>query len=554
MSSEVRGLDSWHDELASLVDDTGIRYADDPISVSTLSFEARTAAEYVSRETARNDDGSGQSVGEEESLKDQVKGFVIAWGEIVLEFGRGCRDIAQQTLLTEESYIVRKLRNPCARASAKLRCLNEFLPEDRDPAHAWSVIFFVFVLALAAISVNTNQESVVRTVKKVQIHPPTATRVLLPDGRQMAYHEQGVPADSARFFLIAPHSFLSSRLAGIPGIKMSLLEEFGVRLVTYDLPGFGESDPHPTRNLNSSAFDMLHLTNAIGVSDKFWVLGHSSGSMHALAALRYIPDRVTGAALFAPMINPYEPGMTNEEMKRTWENWLPRRKLMYFLSRRFPRFLSYFYCRSFLSGKHDRIDRWLSLSMGKKDEILIEEPVFEEFLTRDVEESIRQGSPKPFKEEATLLVSNWGFSLSDLQVQRKCQRRGILPWLMSIYSKAECELTGFLGPIHVWQGMDDKVVPSSMADHIARVITGVNLHKLPNEGHFSYFYFCDECHRRIFSTLFGPPQGPLDNKLEMDQIPLEESAEQFFCFKFSDSDVNTTGCSQCFGGAMKDEI
>ncbi|XP_015899423.3 uncharacterized protein LOC107403576 isoform X2 [Ziziphus jujuba] len=526
MSSEVRGLDSWHDELASLVDDTGIRYADDPIRLSTPSFEARTAAEYVSRETARNDDGSGQSVGEEESLKDQVKGFVIAWGEIVLEFGRGCRDIAQQTLLTEESYIVRKLRNPCARASAKLRCLNEYLPEDRDPAHAWSVIFFVFVLALAAISVNTNQESVVRTVKKVQIHPPTATRVLLPDGRQMAYHEQGVPADSARFFLIAPHSFLSSRLAGIPGIKMSLLEEFGVRLVTYDLPGFGESDPHPTRNLNSSAFDMLHLTNAIGVSDKFWVLGHSSGSMHALAALRYIPDRVTGAALFAPMINPYEPGMTNEEMKRTWENWLPRRKLMYFLSRRFPRFLSYFYCRSFLSGKHDRIDRWLSLSMGKKDEILIEEPVFEEFLTRDVEESIRQGNPKPFKEEATLLVSNWGFSLSDLQVQRKCQRRGIVPWLMSIYSKAECELTGFLGPIHVWQGMDDKVVPSSMADHIARVITGVNLHKLPNEGHFSYFYFCDECHRRIFSTLFGPPQGPLDNKLEMDQIPLEESAEQ----------------------------
>lgn len=84
---------------------------------------------------------------------------------------------------------------------------------------------------------------------------------------------------------------------GIPGIKMSLLEEFGVRLVTYDLPGFGESDPHPTRNLNSSAFDMLHLTNAIGVSDKFWVLGHSSGSMHALAALRYIPDRVTGVSL-----------------------------------------------------------------------------------------------------------------------------------------------------------------------------------------------------------------------------------------------------------------
>lgn len=52
-------------------------------------------------------------------------------------------------------------------------------------------------------------------VVKVRQHPPSASRVLLPDGRYMAYHEQGVLADTARFSLVAPHSFLSSRLAGI---------------------------------------------------------------------------------------------------------------------------------------------------------------------------------------------------------------------------------------------------------------------------------------------------------------------------------------------------
>lgn len=87
-------------------------------------------------------------------------------------------------------------------------------------------------------------------------------------------------------------------LKGRPGVKMSLLEEFGIRLVTYDLPGFGESDPHPGRNLNSSAFDMLHLANAVGISDKFWLLGHSSGSIHAWAALRYIPNRIAGMSTF----------------------------------------------------------------------------------------------------------------------------------------------------------------------------------------------------------------------------------------------------------------
>lgn len=87
-------------------------------------------------------------------------------------------------------------------------------------------------------------------------------------------------------------------MKGIPGIKSELLEEFGVRLVAYDLPGFGESDPHPTRNLNSSALDMQDLANAVGVSEKFWVLGYSSGAMHAWAALRYIPDRIAGTVFF----------------------------------------------------------------------------------------------------------------------------------------------------------------------------------------------------------------------------------------------------------------
>ncbi|KAM1050833.1 hypothetical protein ACFX2I_032405 [Malus domestica] len=509
--SKVRGSSSWRDELASLVSDSGIRFsASDPIEVSTASFEAGFA--------------SGGELEQSESFKDQIKGFAIAWGEILVDLARGCKDIVEQNVLTEDSYIVRKLRKPCAKAWAKLRYLNEFLPEDRDPAHAWPVILFVFILALTAMNLNTKNDSLVRSVKKVQIHPPSASHVLLPDGRRLAYQEQGVPAKSTRFLLIAPHSFLSSRLAGIPGIRISLLEEFGIRLVTYDLPGFGESDPHPSRNLNSSASDMLYLANAIGVDEKFWVLGHSSGAMHAWASLRYIPDRVAGAAMVAPIINPYEPGMTKEEMKKTWEPWVLRRRVMFFLARRFPTFLSSFYRRSFLSGKHDRIDKWLSLSLGKKDEVLIEDPKIEEYLQRDIEESIRQGSMKPFIEEAVLQVSRWGFSLADLQARKQCQRRGFLAWLSN--SEAECMLTGFLGQIHIWQGMDDMVIPQSVTDYIARVLPGSYVHKLPNEGHFSYLYFCDECHRQMFTTLFGSPQGPVVEKVDIDTTPSKGNSEE----------------------------
>ena len=59
--------------------------------------------------------------------------------------------------------------------------------------------------------------------------------------------------------------------------------------------------------------------------------------------------------------------------------------------------------------------------------------------------------------------------------------------------------------------MDDRVVPPSMTDFVHRVIPGAAVHKLPYEGHFTYVYFCDECHRQIFTTLFGIPQGPLSN-------------------------------------------
>ncbi|KAL5716850.1 hypothetical protein ACHQM5_009965 [Ranunculus cassubicifolius] len=486
---------SWQDELASIVETTGIQQYPPPnLDNDNLGFK-RFEEDTIDDE-------------EEESFKDQIKGFLKACAEISHELAKGCKDVLHQTLIShQDSYLITKLKAPCA----KLTFFNDFfLPEDRHPLHAWPVVFLVFIIAISVLCVNTESQT---QHKKVNTHPPTATFVNLPDGRRIAYHQRGTLAKTARFSLLSPHSFLSSRLAGIPGIKDSLLEEFGVHLITYDLPGFGESDPHPNRNLNTSAIDMLHMVDALGVSNKFWVAGYSGGAMHAWAALRYIPDRLAGAAMFAPIVNPYDPSMTKEERYGIWEKWTRRRKIMFFLALRFPSLLSLFYRRTFLSGEHGQLGKWLSLSLGEKDISLVEEATFQEFWERDVEESIRQGNVKPFIEEANLQVSRWGFSLGDIQVQKRRQEKGILSWLKSMYSQVEVEWAGFLGPIHIWQGMDDEVVTARTAEFIGRQIPGATVHKLPGEGHFSYFCFCDECHRQIFSTLFGMPQGPLNNTI-----------------------------------------
>ncbi|CAA3000701.1 Hypothetical predicted protein [Olea europaea subsp. europaea] len=172
------------------------------------------------------------------------------------------------------------------------------------------------------------------------------------------------------------------------------------------------------------------------------LLGTQVALLHAWAALKYIPNRVAGVAMYAPLVNPYESGMTKDEIS------------------------------SFFSGKLGQIDKWLSVSLGKKvaSNDLVGKSSFEELWHWDVEESIRQGSTKPFVEEAML------------------------------------------------QGMDDVVTPPTMADYVASILPSAVVHKLPEEGHFSYFFLCDECHRQIISTLFGEPQDPLETVKERSDL------------------------------------
>ncbi|KAM7280313.1 hypothetical protein ACFE04_007447 [Oxalis oulophora] len=380
------------------------------------------------------------------SIKDQIREFLNGAAEMGVAVAKGCSDIIKQSVvLSEDSFLIRKLGKDSFIA-------NRF----KTPYHKLRSSFAFF--------------------------SPQLTHIIIA-------------------FLLA--------FAGVPGLKPSLLEEFGIRLLTYDLPGFGQSDPHPGRNLQSSASDMSCLAYSLGVKGKFWVLGYSTGSMHAWAALRYIPHRVAGAAMFAPWVNPYDSMMNRDEKYGTWGKWTRRRKFMFFLARRFPKILPFLYYRSFLSGKHDHIDKWLSLSLEERDRTIVEHPFYDEYWQRDIEESTRQGNAKPFVEEAVLQVSNWGFSLGDLKLEKKKRGKGILSWLKYLMSSKE-EYTGFLGPIHVWQGMDDRVVPPSMTDFVHRVLPGAAVHKLPYEGHFTYFNFCDECHRQIFTIIFGTPRGPLE--------------------------------------------
>lgn len=101
----------------------------------------------------------GSAAGEIGSAVGHAREFARGAAEMCVELARGCRDIVRQTLGDDDSFLARRLgrgsyvagrlRGPCARALARLDRLNEYLPEDKDPAHVWSVVLFVAVVAVA---------------------------------------------------------------------------------------------------------------------------------------------------------------------------------------------------------------------------------------------------------------------------------------------------------------------------------------------------------------------------------------------------------------------
>ena len=74
------------------------------------------------------------------------------------------------------------------------------------------------------------------------------------------------------------------------------MHRLGVRLISFDRPGYGESDRLPGRRVADAAVDVAAIADAFGL-DKFAVVGRSGGGPHALACAALLPERMTRAAV-----------------------------------------------------------------------------------------------------------------------------------------------------------------------------------------------------------------------------------------------------------------
>ncbi|KAH7439207.1 hypothetical protein KP509_04G050100 [Ceratopteris richardii] len=266
------------------------------------------------------------------------------------------------------------------------------------------------------------------------------------------------------------------------GISRDVLKDFGVRLIAIDRPGYGASDPHPNQTLQNFTVDIETLVERLHLGEKIWLLGYSIGSIYCWAALRYIPHRVAGVALWAPAAN-FEWKIFNDQALKIIKqgfSWKAMRDL-YFQSRRapFPQFRQYVeaLCRHLLDKGH-KLDAFQK-GLPPSDIKALEQAKIQEFMCKDRLESIGGlangfGVAKDFQ----LLTAPWGFEADELT----CCYRGV---------------------VHIWQGDKDTGTSPFLQEVLQKKLPFVRLHRLNDEGHFSWFYFNSAAHKLTLDTLFG---------------------------------------------------
>jgi pimeloyl-ACP methyl ester carboxylesterase len=120
----------------------------------------------------------------------------------------------------------------------------------------------------------------------------TQTDLVLGDGRTLHAYDAAAGGAEGRLGVFWHHG--TPNLGAPPEPLFPAAAERGIRWMSYDRPGYGGSTPHPGRDVASAAADLASVADALGI-ERFAVMGHSGGAAHALACAALLPERVLAA-------------------------------------------------------------------------------------------------------------------------------------------------------------------------------------------------------------------------------------------------------------------
>lgn len=313
-----------------------------------------------------------------------------------------------------------------------------------------------------------------------------SAKIRLGDGRIICYRESGVSKNKSCYKIIIVHGFGSSKDMNFMA-SQELLDELGIYLVIFDRAGYGESDPNPKRSLKSEASDIEELADQLQLGSKFYIIGVSVGCYPTWTCLKHLPHRLAGAALIVPYINYKWPSLPDDLTKEDYRKKLSR--WMLFVARYTPGILHWWFTQNLFpsSTVFDRNPKFFS---PKDMEVLKNTPGYQLFSKSKI------GKRRVFdslRNDFIVAFGKWDFDPLELQ--------------NPYGEKGKC--------IHIWQGYEDKVVPCEIQRYIAKRLSWISYHEVPDGGHL-LVYDSAVCDAVLRSLLLGE-----DPPLYRPKLPLQ---------------------------------
>ncbi|CAA0829669.1 alpha/beta-Hydrolases superfamily protein [Striga hermonthica] len=311
--------------------------------------------------------------------------------------------------------------------------------------------------------------------------PITAQRLQLKDGRFLAYTEFGVPKDKAKHKIVFVHGFDCCKhdfSAITSQLSSDIVENEGVYIVSFDRPGYGESDPNPKQTVNSTAFDIEELADHLGLGSKFYIVGFSLGGQIVWTCLKYIPHRLAGAVLLAPAVNYWWPGLSSNVSREAYKQQLPEDQWAMRVAHYVP-WLNYWWNTQKLFPGFSLIAQSPRVLSYQDAEIIPRVISIREEYQAQVRQ---QGEFESLHRDLAFMFGTWDFDPTDLK---------------NPFSENVDE-----GPfVHLWHGDEDRIVPVTLQQDIARKLPWVHYHELTGAGHM--FPFADGMDDFIITTLLA---------------------------------------------------
>ena len=249
----------------------------------------------------------------------------------------------------------------------------------------------------------------------------------LPDGRRLSYSVAGRLGGVPVLYF---HGAIGSPPQGERELELAI-EQFGIRYLMVDRPGFNGSDPQSGRRIADFSTDVRELADRLGLA-RFSILGVSAGAPYALACAAAMPERVAAVAA----VSTIPPGFSPGRSRRT----APIYRLPLTLLHRYPRTIQSVADRALtlLRRRPVALRRLFALGAAAGDRDLLRTSETREVGVRRFLGATARGS-WPMIEEFLVCCSDWGFELD--QVSQT---------------------------VHLWHGLRDPIIPIDHADAIRR--------------------------------------------------------------------------------------